>query len=180
MVIRHHKKFPTHIIQNFSSAVKREFTQKTAVTVDKLYILEYDTQKYIKCREKAMKERVTGRYRHKRARRGESGRGGNRRTWLRSCPAKRKNRQAGTGERPLKRGSVLALHEAAAARPGRSKVVPRPVQVALSMTLRAFYIFRKNRKNNFKPSFHSGRRKRRDKPHGKENLLYHHTHLLPL
>ena len=161
MVIRHHKKFPTHIIQNFSSAVKREFTQKTAVTVDKLYILEYDTQKCIKCREKAMKERVTGRYRHKRARKGESGRGGNRRTWLRSCPAERKNRQAGTGERPLKRGSVLALHEAAAARPGRSKVVPRPVQVALSMTLRAFYIFRKNRKNNFKPSFHSGRRKRR-------------------
>ena len=42
MVIRHHKKFPTHIIQNFLPAVKREFTQKTAVTVDKLYILEYD------------------------------------------------------------------------------------------------------------------------------------------
>ena len=83
-----------------------------------------------------MKERVTGRYRHKRARKGESGRGGNRRTWLRSCPAERKNRQAGTGERPLKRGSVLALHEAAAARPGRSKVVPRPVQVALDV----FYV----------------------------------------
>lgn len=51
------------------------------------------------------------------------------------------NRQAGTGERPLKRGSVLALHEALAARPGRSKVVPRPVEVALGMMLRAFFIF---------------------------------------
>ena len=46
MVIRHHKKFPTHIIQNFFPAVKREFTQKTAMTVDKVYILEYDTKKY--------------------------------------------------------------------------------------------------------------------------------------
>ena len=45
MVIRHHKKFPTHIIQNFFPAVKREFTQKTAMTVDKVYILEYDTKK---------------------------------------------------------------------------------------------------------------------------------------
>ena len=89
-----------------------------------------------KMQKKAMKERVTGRYRHKRARKGESGRGGNRRTWLRSCPAERKNRQAGTGERPLKRGSVLALRKAAAAGPGRSKVVPRPVQVALDV----FYV----------------------------------------
>ena len=125
MVIRHHKKFPTHIIQNFSPAVKREFTQKTAVTVDKLYILEYDTPKCIKAKKKAMKERVTGRYRQKRARNGESGRGRNRRTWLRSSPVKRKKRQAGTGERPLPRGSVQALRKAPSARPGRSKVVPR-------------------------------------------------------
>ena len=43
-------------------------------------------------------------------------------------------------ERPLPRGSVPALREALAVRPGRSKVVPRFVQVALSITLRAFFV----------------------------------------